>query len=77
MILIARTHLRPCATAVARKIPFDDPQTLFYVRVAYIATQAITLLVYYYTASKIRAKKDMTTLKYGPHPQFSPSFSLF
>lgn len=52
------------AMQLARKIPFDDPQTLLYVRVAYVATQAITLLVYYYCASKIRAKKDMTTLKY-------------
>ena len=34
-------------------------------RIGYVATQAITLLVYYYAASKIRAKKDMTTLKYG------------
>ncbi|KZW02818.1 inorganic phosphate transporter [Exidia glandulosa HHB12029] len=52
------------AMQVARKIPFDDPQTLLYVRIAYVATQVITLLVYYYTASKIRAKKDMTTLKF-------------
>lgn len=52
------------AMQVARKIPFDDPQILLYVRIGYVATQAVTLLVYYYAASKIRAKKDMTTLKY-------------
>ncbi len=39
---------------VARKIPFDDPQVLDYVRIAYVASQVFALLVYYYASSKVR-----------------------
>jgi len=49
---------------LARKIPFDDPHVLFYVRIAYVASQGIALLVYYYASSKIRAKNDQAMLKY-------------
>ncbi|KAI0280690.1 inorganic phosphate transporter [Russula aff. rugulosa BPL654] len=53
---------------LARKIPFDNPQVLDYVRIAYVASQAFALLVYYYTSSKVRsqikAKNDQTMLKY-------------
>jgi hypothetical protein len=38
---------------VARKIPFDNPQVLDYVRIAYVASQGIALFVYYYTSSKV------------------------
>jgi hypothetical protein len=41
-------------TPVARKIPFDDPQTLTYVRIAYVAVQLIVLGTYYYMSSKVR-----------------------
>ena len=33
---------------VARRIPFDDPQTLNYVRVAYVSSQLIILGAYYF-----------------------------
>ena len=39
---------------MARKIPFDDPQVLVYVRIAYVATQVIVLGVYYYVAQQVR-----------------------
>ena len=39
---------------MARRIPFDDPQTLTYVRIAYVTTQVIVLGVYYYVAQQVR-----------------------
>ncbi|GJE85602.1 inorganic phosphate transport PHO88 [Phanerochaete sordida] len=52
------------AMQVARKIPFDDPQVLNYVRVAYVVVQLAVLGVYYFITSKIKAKNDQTVLKY-------------
>ncbi|KAF8631630.1 hypothetical protein AX15_002270, partial [Amanita polypyramis BW_CC] len=49
---------------VARRIPFDDPQVLLYVRVAYVVAQVVILGVYYYVSLKIKAKNDQTVLKY-------------
>ena len=42
------------AATVARKIPFEDPQVLQYVRIAYVATQVIVLGVYYYVGLQVR-----------------------
>ncbi|KAF7789736.1 hypothetical protein EIP86_000682 [Pleurotus ostreatoroseus] len=63
------------AMQVARKIPFDDPQVLTYVRIAYVVTQIVVLGVYYYVSAKIRAKNDQTVLKYvcQPNGTTSPS----
>ena len=36
---------------MARRIPFDDPQVLTYVRIAYVATQITVLGVYYYVGT--------------------------
>ncbi|KAF8325939.1 inorganic phosphate transporter [Amanita rubescens] len=49
---------------LARRIPFDNPQVLLYVRVSYAATQLVVLGVYYYVSSQIKAKNDQTVLKY-------------
>lgn len=38
---------------MARKIPFDDPVTLNYVRIAYVAVQVIILGTYYYISMKV------------------------
>jgi len=61
------------AMQVARKIPFEDPQVLLYVRVAYVVVQVIILGTYYYVSMKIKQKNDLTTLKYvepqGPMSQ--------
>ena len=40
---------------VARKIPFDDPDTLNYVRVGYVSVQLLVLSTYYYISMKVRA----------------------
>lgn len=42
---------------MARKIPFDDPQVLTYVRIAYVVVQAIVLGVYYFITLKVRFNK--------------------
>ena len=46
--------LTASSSPVARKIPFDNPQVLDYVRIFYVASQAISLAVYYYTSTKVR-----------------------
>jgi len=55
-VLILTPHTCHSDFIVARKIPFDNPQVLDYVRIAYVASQAFALLVYYYTSSKVRPK---------------------
>ncbi|RDB30210.1 Inorganic phosphate transport protein PHO88 [Hypsizygus marmoreus] len=59
------------AMQVARKIPFDDPQILLYVRIAYVAAQLLALGVYYYVSLKIKRKNDQTVLKYVEAPGFT------
>ena len=39
---------------VARKIPFDDPEVLNYVRIAYVTAQVIVLGIYYYISYTVR-----------------------
>jgi len=52
------------AMQVARKIPFEDPQVLLYVRAAYVTVQLIILGTYYFVSLKVKRKNDLTTLKY-------------
>lgn len=40
--------------SVARKIPFDEPDVLNYVRIAYVVSQIIVLGVYYYVSTAVR-----------------------
>lgn len=49
---------------IARKINFEDPNILFYVRCLYIASNLIIAAVYFIQYTKIQQKNDMTTLKY-------------
>lgn len=56
------------AMQVARKIPFDDPVVLSYVRMAYIGVQLFVLAVYYFVSVKIKSKNDQTILKYVEPP---------
>ncbi|EJF56012.1 inorganic phosphate transporter [Dichomitus squalens] len=57
------------AMQLAKRVPFDDPQVLTYVRIAYVATQVLVLGVYYYTGLQIKKKNDQTVLKYvEPNP---------
>jgi hypothetical protein len=39
---------------VARKIPFDDPLVLNYVRIGYVLSQIIMLGAYYYVSIAVR-----------------------
>ncbi|GAA5891844.1 hypothetical protein JCM6882_007380 [Rhodosporidiobolus microsporus] len=52
------------AMQVARKIDFNDPDVLFYVRCLYVGTQLLSLGVYYWVSLKIKQKNDLKVLKY-------------
>ena len=39
---------------VARKIPFDEPDVLNYVRLGYVVSQVAILAVYYFISFKVR-----------------------
>ena len=47
---------------VARKIPFDDPDVLNYVRIAYVTAQVIILSVYYYVSFVVSLQPYQTML---------------
>ncbi|KIM58387.1 hypothetical protein SCLCIDRAFT_1191462 [Scleroderma citrinum Foug A] len=72
------------AMQVARRIPFDDPVVLNYVRLGYITSQIIILGTYFYISYKacqnlfIKQKNDQTVLKYvdTPNPMSSDSGGL-
>lgn len=49
---------------VARKIDFNDPQVLTWVRIAYVTVQVVILGAYYFVSMKIKQKNDQTVLKY-------------
>ncbi|GAA6017852.1 hypothetical protein JCM10207_003475 [Rhodosporidiobolus poonsookiae] len=49
---------------VARKIDFNDPDVLLYVRCLYVGTALLSLGVYYYVTLKIKQKNDLKVLKY-------------
>lgn len=55
---ILRNIIHSLAFLVARKIPFDNPEVLMYVRIAYVAAQAIILGVYYYISLTVCRKKN-------------------
>jgi len=58
---------------LARKIPFENPEVLMYVRIAYVAVQAIVLGLYFYVSAKIKKENNMTILKYvEPSSPMSP-----
>ncbi|KAL0575719.1 phosphate transporter (Pho88) [Marasmius crinis-equi] len=52
------------AMQLARRIDFENPDTLNYVRMGYVAVQAIILGVYYYVSVIVKRKNDQTVLKY-------------
>ena len=49
---------------MAKKVPFDDPQVLTYVRIAYVATQVIVLGVYYYVGLQVRILRSVLRLRH-------------
>ncbi|KAF7778945.1 hypothetical protein Agabi119p4_3290 [Agaricus bisporus var. burnettii] len=45
------------SSPLARKIPFEDPIVLGYVRIAYITAQVVILATYYYVTTKLSSNK--------------------
>ena len=43
--------------AVARKIPFEDPQVILYVRISYVVAQVLILGIYYYISAMVRVSQ--------------------
>ncbi|KAG7090732.1 hypothetical protein E1B28_009822 [Marasmius oreades] len=56
------------AMQLARRINFEDPTNLNYVRIAYVATQLVILGIYYYVSLAVKRKNDQTVLKYVEPP---------
>ncbi|KAL9714572.1 phosphate transporter (Pho88) [Leucoagaricus gongylophorus] len=58
------------AMQLARRIAFDDPLVLSYVRIGYAAAQLVILATYYYVSLTVKRKNDHTVLKYveAPNP---------
>jgi len=56
------------AMQLARKIPFEDPLVLNYVRLAYVVSQLVMLAAYYYVSIAVKRKNDQTVLKYVEPP---------
>ncbi|KXN82119.1 Inorganic phosphate transport protein PHO88 [Leucoagaricus sp. SymC.cos] len=58
------------AMQLARKIAFDDPVVLNYVRIGYVTAQVIILAIYYWVSFTVKRKNDQTVLKYveAPNP---------
>jgi len=76
-LLVSATHPRltdpagspTCALArlqVARKIDFNDPDVLLYVRIFYVGVQALTLGIYYYVTLKVRLLALSLGRAWGP-----------
>lgn len=53
---------------VSKRLDFEDPNIVFYVRVAFLSAQAITLAIYFYVRYIIIKKNDLTTLKFVGAP---------
>ncbi|KAG6369877.1 inorganic phosphate transporter [Boletus reticuloceps] len=53
------------AMQIARRIPFDDPLVLNYVRLGYVLSQIIIMGTYFFVSYKVKQKNDHTVLKYG------------
>ncbi|THU97539.1 inorganic phosphate transport PHO88 [Dendrothele bispora CBS 962.96] len=61
------------AMQLARRIPFENPEVLNYVRIGYACTQLVILGVYYYITMQVKKKNDQTVLKYvEPASPMSP-----
>ncbi|QEU61833.1 Pho88 [Kluyveromyces lactis] len=49
---------------VSRRLDMEDPSIVLYIRIAYVASVAITWSIYQYARAQIVKKNDLTTLKY-------------
>lgn len=62
MKLTENPCVAPFATSaliVARRLPLDDPEWLFYLRAGYISVQLIAIAAYLYTSSVVRLPRLM------------------
>ncbi|KAL6942117.1 hypothetical protein ACO0QE_003283 [Hanseniaspora vineae] len=48
----------------AKRLDLENNDTIFYIRVAFVAMNLITYLIYQYTRMQIIKRNDLTTLKY-------------
>jgi len=53
---------------VSKKLDFENPDVVFYVRAAFVTATAITMSIYLYVKSVIISKNDLTTLKFVTPP---------
>ncbi|CEP25096.1 unnamed protein product [Cyberlindnera jadinii] len=53
---------------VSKRLDFENPDVVFYVRCAYAVATLTTLSIYLYTRMVILKKNDLTTLKYVSAP---------
>lgn len=53
---------------VSKRLDFENPSTLLYVRIAFCVGQLLTLFIYLYVRYSITSKNDLTTLKYLDAP---------
>ena len=53
VLLLFNQYYPSHLSTVARKIPFDDPVVLNYVRIGYVLSQVIMLGVYYYVSTAV------------------------
>ncbi|KAG9017616.1 hypothetical protein FRB90_000486 [Tulasnella sp. 427] len=65
---IANLGVSLLAMQLARKINFEDPDILMYVRIAYVGVQIVILGTYYFVSQTIKKKNDLTVLKYVEPP---------
>jgi hypothetical protein len=49
---------------VSKKLDFENPDIVFYVRAAFVSAQVITLSIYLYVRYVIISKNDLTTFKF-------------
>ncbi|TFK61257.1 inorganic phosphate transport PHO88 [Pluteus cervinus] len=56
------------AMQLAKKIPFEDPQILLFLRIGYVLAQLVILYAYYHVSNVIKQKNDQTVLKYVEQP---------
>jgi len=61
LLLSHLTSIPLTSLAVARKIPFDEPNVLLYVRIGYVVSQIAILAVYYFISYRVRMLRTDVT----------------
>ena len=53
---------------VSKKFDWENPSTIFYVRVLYVSSITLCLSLYLFVRQRVLSKNDLTTLKYFNEP---------